>query len=181
MVLDDPRPEADSSFADLFEQYKNLVYKTAYLMLDDVQEAEDALQEVFLRVYENLASYDETKGAFSTWLYRVTINHCLNRQRKWRPLKVPLGAITQRPSPNGHRRTEEQLAEAEVIGLALGHLSDKQRAVVVLRYYWDLPYAEMADILEVPVGPVKSRLNQAMKVLTGDGCRYGSCAGRGGP
>jgi len=72
----------EQAFAALFHQYKNLVYKTAYLILGDAHEAEDVLQEVFIKVYRSLHTFQPKKGAFTTWLYRITINHCLNRRRK---------------------------------------------------------------------------------------------------
>jgi RNA polymerase sigma factor (sigma-70 family) len=61
------------AFAVLFEQYKNLVYKTAYLMLGETAEAEDALQEIFVQVYKSLSGFDPGKAKFTTWLYRVTL------------------------------------------------------------------------------------------------------------
>ena len=72
------------AFAALFEQYKNMVYKTAYLVLGDSSEAEDALQEVFVQIYKSLGQFDSRKAAFTTWLYRVTFNYCLNHRRKMR-------------------------------------------------------------------------------------------------
>jgi RNA polymerase sigma factor (sigma-70 family) len=79
-----PQPAAidEAVFAALFEQYKNLVYKTAFLLLEDTAEADEALQEVFVAVYHSYASYDPQKGAFSTWLHRNTVNYCLGRRRK---------------------------------------------------------------------------------------------------
>ncbi len=59
------------AFADLFHRYKNLVYKTAYLMLDSADEAEDVLQEVFFQVHRSLSTFEPSKGAFTTWLYRA--------------------------------------------------------------------------------------------------------------
>src|SRR5512146_524048 len=89
-------PEA---FASLFERYKNLVYKTAYLMLADAGEAEEALQEVFLQVYRRRASYDPQKGAITTWLHRITINYCLGFRRRSRRLEYqPLGEETEKVS-----------------------------------------------------------------------------------
>src|SRR5512142_275952 len=80
----------EAAFANLFERYKRLVYKTAYLMLGDRAEADDALQEVFVRVYQSLASFDSRKGAFTTWLYRITLNYCLGHHRKRRISTEPL-------------------------------------------------------------------------------------------
>jgi RNA polymerase sigma-70 factor (ECF subfamily) len=150
------------AFAILFEQYKNLVYKTAYLMLAESSEAEDALQDIFVQVYKSLSGFDPRKAAFTTWLYRVTFNYCLNHRRKKRPFTLPLEDI----SPA--LRSEfpgAQLAEAEIVQQAIEKLTDKQRAVVILRYFWDLPYAEIAQILDVPLGTIKSRIDLALKTL----------------
>jgi RNA polymerase sigma-70 factor, ECF subfamily len=150
------------AFAILFEQYRNLVYKTAYLMLGETTEAEDALQEVFVQVYRSLSGFDPQKAAFTTWLYRVTVNYCLNRRRKKHPLALPLEEI----SPAFRSEFPgTQLADEEVLQQAIGKLTDKQRVVVILRYFWDLPYAEIAQILDVPLGTVKSRIDLALKTL----------------
>jgi len=152
----------EEAFAALFHQYKNLVYKIAYLMLDSADEADDALQEVFLRVYSSLSTFEPAKGAFTTWLYRITVNHCLNRRRK-RRLSISLDRVSpllaERPSFQG------QVEDEEAVQQALSRLSEKLRAVIVLRYYLELSYAEIAQILNIPVGTVKSRLNLALKTL----------------
>jgi len=148
----------EQAWAELFHRYKNLVYKTAYLMLGDADEAEDVLQEVFVQVYKSLGAYDPEKGAVTTWLYRITINCSLNWRRGWCPL-VPLDRVRDSvPSPEG--RMEEK-----AVWQAVDKLSGKLRAVVVLRYYWELPYAEIAHILDIPLGTVKSRLNLALRTL----------------
>lgn len=155
------------AFAALFEQYKNLVYKTAYLMLGDAGEAEDALQEVFVLVYRSLSSFDPRKGAFTTWLRRVTFNCCLNHRRKRHFLFLPLEDVS--PEDVSPALVSEfpsaQLAEKEAVQQAIAKLSDRQRAVVILRYYWELPYAEIARTLDIPLGTVKSRLDLALKTL----------------
>ena len=150
------------AFAALFEQYKNMVYKTAYLVLEDSSEAEDALQEVFVQVYKSLGQFDSRKAAFTTWLYRVTFNYCLNHRRKKGPLTLPLDDIS---SMIKNDFPSAQLAEEEILQQAIRKLSDKQRAVVVLRYFWELPYAEIAQILDVPLGTVKSRIDLSLKTL----------------
>ena len=152
--------EDEETFAALFQQYKNLVYRTAYLMLGNATDAEDALQEVFLKVHRALDRFDPSRAAFTTWIYRITVNHCLNRQRKRRILMLPLGEMLgHHPSP------ESQIMKHQTLEQALGGLSDKLRAVVVLRYYADLPYSEIGEILDVPLGTVKSRLNQALSSM----------------
>ena len=153
------------AFAILFEQYKNLVYKTAYLMLGESTEAEDTLQEIFVQVYKSLSGFDPVKAAFTTWLYRVTFNYCLNHRRKKRPFTLPLEEIS--PALKSEFPSA-RLAEEEVLRQAIGRLTDRQRAVVILRYFWDVPYAEIAQILDIPLGTVKSRLDLALKTLRKD-------------
>lgn len=154
----------EEAFAALFHQYKNLVYKTGYLMLDSADEAEDVLQEVFLQVHRSLSTFEPSKGAFTTWLHRVTVNHCLSRRRKRRLLtisfeKVPPFALTEHPS------FQDRLEDEEAVRQALSRLSEKLRTVVILRHYLGLSYAEIAQILNIPVGTVKSRLDLALKTL----------------
>lgn len=155
----------EAAFAVLFDQYKNLVYKTAYLMLGSTEDAEDALQEVFLQVHRSLARFDPTKGNFTTWLHRLTVNHCLNRRRKSRLAPLPLDdavlpSLSQRgPSP------DDQMDEREALRHALAQLTEKQRTLVILRYYGGLSYAEIAQVLDIPTGTVRSRLNQATRML----------------
>jgi RNA polymerase sigma-70 factor, ECF subfamily len=148
------------AFAALFEQYKNLVYKSAYLMLGDAHDAEDVLQEVFVLVHRSLSTYNLHRGAFSTWLHRITINYCLNHRRRRSLVSVSLDEVVSASEFPG-----AQLAEEEAVWQAIRRLSDKQQAVVILRYYWELSYAEVAQILEIPLGTVKSRLDLALKTL----------------
>lgn len=155
-----------AAFADLFERYKRLVYKTAYLMLGDRFEADEALQEVFVLVYKSLANFDPHKGAFTTWLHRITINYCLGYRRKRRVLTEPLeeARAIQGDEPIEMRLTRS--AEQQEVRRAIMALSEKQRAVIILRYYWDLPYSEIAQVLAIPLGTVKSRIDLALKTLS---------------
>jgi len=154
----------EEAFAALFHQYKNLVYKTAYLMLDSADEAEDVLQEVFLQVHRSLSTFEPSKGAFTTWLHRVTVNHCLSRQRKRYPLLLGLGGKAPRDSERT-ASSQARLEDEETVRQALDQLSDKLRTVLILRYYSGLSYAEMAQVLSIPIGTVKSRLDLALSTL----------------
>ena len=151
-----------AAFASLFEQYKNLVYRVAYLTLSDSNAAEDALQEVFIQVYHSLANFDPVKGAFTTWQYRITMYHCLNQRRKHQIDTEPLDENTVDFDEN--LITHEDI-DREAILNALTLLSEKQRAVVVLRYYADQSYAEIAEVLNIPLGTVKSRMDTSIKSL----------------
>ncbi len=153
----------EEAFGQLFEQYKNLVYRTAYLMVGTAVEAEDILQDVFLQVHRSLDSYDPNRGSFSTWVHQVTVNRCLNCRRGRHVadrLEDVEGQIRESVCA-----ADECLAERDWIRHALGGLSDKLRVVLVLRHYWGLSYAEIAEMLDVPLGTVKSRLNLAMHAM----------------
>ena len=154
------------AFAALFEQYKNLAYRTASLMLDDPHDAEDAPQEVFVLVHKSLAGFDPRKGAFTTWLHRITINYCLGHRRKRQILTEPLeeARLVQLDEPI--EASLVKAAERQEVRRAIMALSEKQRAVIILRYYWELPYNEVAQVLAIPVGTVKSRIDLALKTLS---------------
>ena len=151
------------AFVLLFERYKHLVFRTTYLTLGSAAEAEDILQEVFLQVHRSLESYDADRGAFSTWLYRITVNRCLN-WRRGRSHTESLDALDEERL-GGAALVCDSYAEDDTVRRALDGLSRKLRVVVVLRYLWDLSYAEIAEITDVPLGTVKSRLNHATRLL----------------
>jgi RNA polymerase sigma-70 factor (ECF subfamily) len=157
-------PDADGVFAACFQQYYPLVYKTSFLLLDTAQDAEDAVQEIFLQVYRRWHTYDPERAARSTWIYRITVNHCTSRRRRaaWRYgiLKhwKTSPPVTLTPSP-------EASLDHIAVQLALKQLSDKLRTVLVLRFYNDLTYEQVAEILEIPVGTAKSRVHSALKAL----------------
>ena len=154
----------EDSFAELFTSYKNLPFRTAFLMLDSADEAEDVLQDVFIQVHRLLHSYDPARGAFSTWLYRITVNQCLNRRRRWTFFTEPLEESSAMNLPAASISDQER-ADIESVRKAISRLSVKLCAVVVLRFYWELSYAEMSEILDLPLGTIKSRLNLALRTL----------------
>ena len=154
----------DEAFAQCFHQYKNMVFKTAYLLLDSSDDAEDVLQEVFVQAHRHRKRYDPAKAAMSTWLHKITVNLCLSRRRKtaWRAWITQktggLWASPYAPSP------EDGLGDT-VVREALKHLSDELRTILVLRFYHELEYQEIAEILDIPLGTAKSRVNYALSVL----------------
>jgi RNA polymerase sigma-70 factor (ECF subfamily) len=153
-----------NAFALLFEQYKNLVYRTALLMLDDSEEAEDVLQEVFLRVHRSLNTYQPEKGAFTTWLHRITVNYCLNLRRRRIFDLIPWDTASNSDARWKYPSAEDQADQGDM-HRNLQKLSPKLRAVIVLQFYWSLTYAEISQVLDIPIGTVQSRLNQALKNL----------------
>lgn len=153
------------AFTALFDRYKNLVYRTAFLMLGDPDEADDALQEVFIRVYRFLHTYQPSKGAFTTWLHQITTNYCLN-QRRWRIFgHISFSWVKSGTFLSREPDVEEKAAAQIDLLRALQSLKPAVRAVIVLRYYNDLPYSEIAQILGLPLGTVQSRLNRGIKKM----------------
>jgi RNA polymerase sigma-70 factor, ECF subfamily len=148
------------AFAALFEQYKNLVFRSAYLFLGNTEDAEDVLQEVFAHVYGSLTTFDPRKGAFTTWLHRVTINLCLNHRRKRNLFSFHLDEMVLKSE-----FPDALMANEEAVWQAIHALSERQRVVVILRYYQELSYVEIAQILDIPLGTVKLRLDLALKCL----------------
>jgi RNA polymerase sigma-70 factor, ECF subfamily len=154
----DPR-----AFAALVEQYEKPVYNVALRMLRDPEDARDIAQSVFLKAWQNLSSYDP-KFKFYSWIYRMAINESLNvlrtRGRDEEPVDERLPAQGAGPPDllaDGQRR--------EAVLAAVHRLKPEQRSVIVLRYFLDLAYEDVGEILGVDPKTVKSRLHTARQLL----------------
>jgi RNA polymerase sigma-70 factor (ECF subfamily) len=162
------------AFDRLVEEHYRSVYNTAYRMLRAPSAASDATQATFVRVWEALSSF-RGDASFSTWVYRITMNVCLDelRRRKKRPLSLTEededGEIAgERDMPDlsdEPSSTTEQRELQELVHQAIGRLSEDFRAVIVLYDIRGLSYREMSEVLDVPLGTVKSRLNRARQAL----------------
>lgn len=142
------------------------VYNLCYRFTGNTAAAEDLSQDVFIRIYRTLASYESSQGAFTTWLTSVTRNLLVDHYRRTRRdrLTDSIDAAPQfeeRPSPT---RTPDSLAEAtelsEKVQQGLAKLSPELREAVILRDLQGLDYAEIRVVLQVPDGTVKSRINR---------------------
>lgn len=155
-----------AAFGTLVERYQNAVYNLAYRMLGIPEEAEDAAQEIFVRIYRQLARYD-TERKFSTWVLTIATNYCIDQLRRRRMLLVPLENIipwarARETGPEGEALNRESRDEIQRL---LRELPEKYRAVLILRYWQDLSCAEIAEILKLPEGTVKTQLHRARKAL----------------
>ena len=162
------------AFRALVERYKKKVYAVAMDMTGDHHEAEDISQDVFMKAYGSLTRFRGRAGV-STWLYRMTVNACIDRSRKkaWKAMK-PKGAVLDE---NIHQQIEsrrtlsqpesemERALLQQYIRRALDGLTERERAVFVLRHYHALPLREVADCLNVTEGTVKSTLFRAIRRL----------------
>lgn len=155
-----------AAFATLVRRYSGAVFNQAYRMLDDAHEAEDAVQEVFLRAYRRLDSYD-TERRFVTWLLSIGSNFCIDRLRRRRGSRLGLDEValwlpSGEPGPEALAlRDERRLA----VQRALQRLPDTYRGVTVLRYWHDLSYLEIAEAMGLTEATVKTRLHRARKLL----------------
>ena len=157
----------DSAWEALLRDYTRKIYNLCYRFTGRVEEAEDVTQEVFLKVFQTLKSYDAAQGSFSTWLNRVARNHLVDHYRRTRKDRVTssledeLPAAEEKPSPHMEPTGQVESRERrEILQLALDKLSPDLREAVILRDLHDLDYEEIALVLKVPQGTVKSRINR---------------------
>src|SRR5580698_7925479 len=169
------RDRDERAFRELIENHRDRVFNITYRMLGNRAEAEDVAQEVFITVFKTIETFRE-ESKFSTWLYRVTVNHCKNRikylARRHDRDRDELdetsnghnGAIGS-PPPAAPDRALEGAQMEKLLQEAIGNLDDDHRVVVVLRDVEDLSIEEICEITGLPDGTVKSRLHRARLVL----------------
>jgi RNA polymerase sigma-70 factor (ECF subfamily) len=157
----------DSAWEALLKVYARRIYNLCYRFTGRVEETEDLTQEVFIKVFQTLKSYDAAQGAFSTWLNRVARNHLVDHYRRTRKDRVTssledeLRTVEESPSPDMQPMGQVESRERkEGLQLAFDKLSPDLREAVILRDLHDLDYAEIAQVLGVPQGTVKSRINR---------------------
>lgn len=161
------------AFSEFVGQYEKNVYNVALRVLKNAQDAEDAAQEVFLRVYRNIRKF-EGKSSLSTWTYQITMNVCVDMTRKRKrhaesPLVQEIGGEEVGVDIPDDSYQPEQIYERkevrETVRGAIDSLPQDQREVIVLRELTGLSYAELSSVLNVTEGTVKSRLYRARERL----------------
>jgi RNA polymerase sigma-70 factor, ECF subfamily len=156
------------AFEILVRRHEKTIFNLVYRMLGDYDEAAETSQEVFLSAYRAI---DRFRGDanFSTWLYRIALNHTstrrksLNRRRQ-RHMPIEDTEPVRDPQP-GPAETIEKKEIRERVQRALNTLEPDDATVILLRDLQDIPYEEVARLLEIPVGTVKSRLHRARQAL----------------
>jgi len=156
------------AFAVLVERYKDAVQNLAYRMLGNVTEAEDVTQEAFVRAYTQLATY-KSVHKFSTWLLSIASHLAIDQLRRRRFLALPLEDVPflEWIADLGAGPEQSALAgeEQDEIQQYLQRLPSKYRAVIVLRYWYDFSYEEIARALKLTPALVKARLHRARELL----------------
>jgi RNA polymerase sigma-70 factor (ECF subfamily) len=157
------------AFSHLVEAYQIPVYNLAYRMLGDAREAEDAAQETFLRAYTRLTTY-QTDKKFSSWLLAIASHHCIDRLRRRRFTWLSLDELPFLDQAAGARNQPEEAAlrqeERDEVRKMLDQLPPQYRAAVILRYWYELSYREIAEVMGTTESAVKSRLYRARDMLT---------------
>ena len=157
----------EEAFACLVEAYQTPVYNLAYRMLGNAVEAEDAAQETFLRAYTRLNTYDSDRK-FSSWLLAIASHHCVDRLRQRRLGWLSLDELPPWRWLASSSQPEEAVIQREECGEVrqlLDQLPPHYRATVVLHYWYDLSYQEIAEALETTESAVKSTLYRARQML----------------
>ena len=151
------------AFRRIYEKYHRKVFASSFRIVGEEEQAADLTSEVFLKIYNELSSF-KFESKLSTWLFRVAVNHAINRANEIRRHT----RIHEKIERDGLRKqggTKEGKPLDEEIHRAIQELSPKLRAIVSLRYLEGLSYEEMAEVLEVSLGTVKSRLFLAHETL----------------
>jgi len=162
------------AFAELVSLYQDKLFHMSYRMLNSRQEAEDVVQDTFLRVYKNLDRYDLSMK-FSTWIYRIATNLCIDRLRRRRPTysldaesseHEGLDGYSMLPSDNITPESELIITDTQrIIREAMEGLPPKYKSIMILRYIRDLSLQEISEIVDMPVTTIKTRVHRGRDLL----------------
>ena len=159
-----------AAFGALVLRYRKLVIAVAYRLCGDAALAEDIAQDAFVRVWDRLADY-RPSGNFKAWLVRIATNMTIDALRKRKPV-VDIEDVSLVAPGQGPEAAAVSSERAAQVRAALMRLPVQSRAVLVMREYEALSYQEIADVLDVPLGTVKSRLNNARRRLKAELAGY---------
>jgi RNA polymerase sigma-70 factor (ECF subfamily) len=157
-------PEA---FRNLVETYQQPVYNLCYRMLHNAGDAEDAAQETFLRAYKHLSRYDRNRP-FATWLLSIAAHYCIDQTRKQRMTLISMDENPYLNLSDGAPGPESSVSRAEQdsrVRALLEGLSPVDRAAIVMYYWYDFSYLEIAEALSLTNSAVKSRLHRARRSM----------------
>ncbi len=170
-ILTRARRGETAAFEELVRLYEKRVYAVALRSSGNPEDAADIVQEVFLRAWRSIESFRGDSG-FSTWLFRITMNLCVDhaRHKHAQPQTQPIVTDdeTERPLPDPAPTPEEHLDNRELgreLAAALEEISEEHRRIVLLRDVSGMSYTEIAEVLEISEGTVKSRLSRARIAL----------------
>lgn len=155
------------AFNEIVSSYGGRIYSYCLRMTNNKEDAEDLTQEVFIKVYKSISRFNN-KCKFSTWVYRIAYNTCIDRYRKKKFKTVGLSEVAQ-PSDDADKFNPElnalQSEKARLIKECLANMKVQYRNIIILRDIQDHSYEEIASILKLPLGTVKSQISRARRAL----------------
>jgi|WetSurMetagenome_2_1015567.scaffolds.fasta_scaffold122083_2 RNA polymerase sigma-70 factor, ECF subfamily len=173
VIIERARSGDNRAFTRLVEAYQTPVYNLCYRILGNPHDAEDAAQEAFLRAYTRLNSYDQARS-FKTWLLSIAHHYCIDRLRRRRLTWLSLDdepaldtAMWRSTAPTPEEVVMRRERDSDIQTL-LSDLSMKDRGALVMRYWYDLSYEEIAAATDTTVSAVKSRLHRARGSLAAE-------------
>lgn len=176
--LQQARKGDKAAFGRLIEAYQGPVFNLAYRMLNNAGEAEEAAQEAFIRAYTRLDTYNPSHK-FSTWILSITSNYCIDviRKRRAQLLSIdeplPPHPALQTQNSKGPEAQVLMSEQQALVQSLLQQLPEDYREAVVLRYWHDLSYEEIAEMMDTTVSAIKSRLFRARRQLAEAGMEAG--------
>ncbi len=153
-----------NELSTLIDEYGSGVLNTAYLYLKDKQLAEDVFQEVFIKAYQKINTF-EFRSSIKTWLIRITINQCKDMIKSAYRKKVHIGIDENEHIIKSAEQVAEENIENEMLYSAVMSLQPKHREIIMLRYYNELSLDEIAEILQISNGAVRTRLSRTTALL----------------
>ena len=160
------------AFNRLVLKWEKTIFNVAFRMLKDREEAAEATQEVFLLAFKSIRRF-RMDSKFSTWIYRIVLNHCLTRLKQRPPgTHLSIEDESNSPSPPPQMRIAEtqvgelmRLEQRNRVLAALQHLPPDQQAVIELKFFQELTFEEISAVLDVPLSTIKSRLYSGLEML----------------
>ncbi|KPJ73999.1 hypothetical protein AMJ52_02340 [candidate division TA06 bacterium DG_78] len=157
----------ERAYEQLVKKYQHAVFNTIYRCLGNYEDIEDIAQEVFIKVWHKAKSFRKN-SKFSTWLYRITVNQCLNYRSKHKQKLVSLDEMTEKeriPDSLIVEVDHEQRNKAEIVRKSVNKLPDRQRIALILSQFEDKSYKEIAEIMGVSLSAVESLIFRARENL----------------
>jgi len=153
------------AYAHIINKYKNQLYATILRMTKNPQDAQDLVQDAFIKVYRNLDKYDAS-GSFSSWLYRVAINHCMDEFRKKRYSMTQIEIDEERVvEPNHPELVFLKKEKSRQLERLIATLPEDERLIILLRYVNEISYEEISEVMGVPLATVRNKLHRAKKKM----------------
>jgi RNA polymerase sigma-70 factor (ECF subfamily) len=157
----------EKAFEQIVLKYQQAVFNTVYRYTGNQDDVQDLAQEIFIKVWRNAAKF-KGKSKFSTWLYRVVVNHCINYRRKHKRKHTSLDELAEKGiTPESLKVTPdwERKRRVELVRKAVDDLPDRQRMALVLSQYEGRSYKEIAEIMKVSLSAVESLIFRARSAL----------------